>query len=62
MFVRVSPFQRVVIRNCRSNGSEAREVFVRRPIIGMSHGLTKTDLGPPSFTADMEGVVEDGDG
>lgn len=62
MFVRVSPFQRVVIRNCRSNGSEAREVFVRRPIIGMPRGLTKNDLGPPSFTADMEGVVEDGDG
>ena len=55
VFVRVSPFHRVIIIGSRPNCSDATDIFVRRPIFGMSHGLTNTTIARPSSIVNAEG-------
>jgi hypothetical protein len=52
VFVRVSAFNRLV---SRPNRLDATDVFVRRQISGMSHGLTNTALALLPFTTEAEG-------
>ena len=40
---------------CMPNHSDAIDVFVGRPIIGMSHGLANTALALPPFISDAVG-------
>ena len=44
-----------VILVCKLNRWEATNVFMRRPIFRMSHGLTNIDVALPPSTADAEG-------
>lgn len=55
VFVRDSPFLRGVKIIYRLNPSDAADVFERRSIFGMSHGLKITSVAVPPFTADAEG-------